>query len=349
MKILIECFHGIGDFVCALPMIKALRDRYSDAKITVLVKININAQLLSLSKIHVDQVIVWDVYKSGLKRNFKLVSSLRKEHYDYFVSSFQTPVKKAKFLAFLIKANQNLGCQFNKKINLNKLAKNTHFVDGNLMGISELSGIDTIDPIPHLFPDPNVISKIECLLDKLISHKVIGLCIGEGNFFLKNKITRTGKFFAKGWGIENFNSLIKLLLKNNHAVVLLGGQLEKSLLSELDQNVLKHQNVLNLVGNVDISSSVAACSLCDIVVGVDTGMMHIAAAVGTITLSIFGPTSPLCCGSRSPKSEFSMGNEFCRFAPCYGSKKFWECHDRRCLNYQTVESVYAKVVSLLRF
>ena len=65
MKILIECFHGIGDFVCALPMIKSLRDRYSEAKFTVLVKFDINAQLLSLSKIHVDQVIVWDVYKIG--------------------------------------------------------------------------------------------------------------------------------------------------------------------------------------------------------------------------------------------------------------------------------------------
>lgn len=347
MKILIECFHGIGDFVCALPMIKSLRDRYSEAKFTVLVKFDINAQLLSLSKIHVDQVIVWDVYKSGLKRNFKLVYSLRKEHYDFFVSSFQTPIKKAKLLAFLIKANKNLGCQFKNDIILNKLSKSTHFVDGNLLGISEICNNKLIDTVPHLYPNLELQLKVKSQLEKFNSKQIIGLCIGEGNYFLKNRLTRSGKFFAKGWGIDKFNCLIKQLLENKYGVILIGGKQEIPLLNGIDKCFLSNKNLLNCVGKVDISTSVAISSLCDLVVGVDTGMIHIAAAVGSKTLSIFGPTSSFCCGAKSLNSHFSDGKSFCTYAPCFGTKHFSLCNDRKCLKYQSVDLIYNRIELLL--
>ena len=49
---------------------------------------------------------------------------------------------------------------------------------------------------------------------------------------------------------------------------------------------------MKLVGKVDLPAAAACLARCDLYVGNDSGLMHMAAAVGVPTLGLFGPSIP---------------------------------------------------------
>lgn len=79
MKIIVELLHGLGDTVCALPMLKVLRDNYPQASITVLVKGMENAEIIRASIIRIDEFIILNIYKNNLFKNLATILELRKK------------------------------------------------------------------------------------------------------------------------------------------------------------------------------------------------------------------------------------------------------------------------------
>ena len=77
----------------------------------------------------------------------------------------------------------------------------------------------------------------------------------------------------------------------------------------------------------------------------DTGMQHIAAATGTKTLSIHGPTNPLTRGAYSKDAEFIESKCDCKY--CYGTKKNLYCDNRKCLNMIKVDDVVEQVIKII--
>lgn len=86
----------------------------------------------------------------------------------------------------------------------------------------------------------------------------------------------------------------------------------------------------DLTGTVpldDLPALFAACAAC---ISVDTGPGHIAAAVGTPLLTIFGPTDPRRFRPRGPgANELLLGSAPCQF--CHGSRQFQICKANVCL------------------
>jgi ADP-heptose:LPS heptosyltransferase len=141
---------------------------------------------------------------------------------------------------------------------------------------------------------------------------------------------------TKGWGIANMSGLCKALLDEKYNVVLIGGKQELPLLEQMPDDVKEKSN--SFVGKASMTESIALAQLCDVVVGVDTGMQHVADAVGTKTVSIFGPTLPRRCGAyHSDNARFVTYNGDCR--GCVGTANYTKCKDRRCLKEITVQQV----------
>ena len=80
-KILVELLHGIGDIVCAVPMLRALRKKFPLARIDVVVKFQTCADVLQCADVKLDNYYVLNVY-SGVGSVYKFVKKCRKTGYD---------------------------------------------------------------------------------------------------------------------------------------------------------------------------------------------------------------------------------------------------------------------------
>jgi heptosyltransferase II len=95
----------------------------------------------------------------------------------------------------------------------------------------------------------------------------------------------------KRWPVEYYAELMRHLINRGFSCVLTGSQAEAGLCRELVEQV----NVamcLNLAGKLDLMGSVAVIERATVYVGTDTGISHLAAAVGTPVVVVFGPTNP---------------------------------------------------------
>lgn len=348
MKILIEALHGLGDTVCMLPAIELVRKTYPEAFITVLVKFSAAADIINRSEIPVNQIICLDIYKN-FKRSFQAIRQLRGMHFDYGISSAVTPVRKAKIFMKMIAPKKHVGLQ-TQGVFFDTLNEKYHFVEANLMAVSAICPLPDHKVFPKLYPDEDSLSSIKNKIgESNLKRPVVGICIGDADYSLKNRFLRTGKVYTRSWGIANMALLINRLrntsANNPFTIVLIGGRSENRLLPYLRDHHALGKNICNLVGQTSIKESIALAYLCDVVVGVDTGMQHIASAVGTKTVSIFGPTNPTTHGAYAKNAIFIVHKKACPYQFCYGSKRYVCCpNGRECLHQISVGEVYRNII-----
>lgn len=347
MKILIESLHGLGDIVCMLPTIELIRKIYPEAYITVLVKFAAAADIIERSETPVNQIICLDVYKN-LKRSFQVIRQLHSMHFDYGISAAVTPVRKANIFMKMIAPKKHIGLQ-TQGVFFDSLKDKYHFVDANLQGISAICPLPKQKIYPKLYPDRESLFAVKAKIGKdNLKHPIIGICIGDADYSLKNRFLRTGKVYTRSWGIANMSNLIKQLqshMNDPFTIVLIGGKAETGLLPYLREHQALGSGICNLVGQTSIKESIALASLCNVVVGVDTGMQHIASAVGTKTISIFGPTNPATHGAYNKNAVFVVKRDACPYQFCYGSKRYVQCPNRRvCLSRISADEIYRNII-----
>jgi heptosyltransferase-2 len=97
----------------------------------------------------------------------------------------------------------------------------------------------------------------------------------------------------RAWEPDAYVELIQQLLQEPHRrIVLIGGPDEKVLADRLMSQLQAHQErIENHCGKHDILGTAQLLAQCNLVIGGDTGPMHVAAAVGVPLVGIYGPTS----------------------------------------------------------
>jgi lipopolysaccharide heptosyltransferase II len=97
---------------------------------------------------------------------------------------------------------------------------------------------------------------------------------------------------SKDWTAKGYLELVaRLLARENHDVVLVGDRSQTAAAEEI-ANALKSNHLLNLAGQTSLLELAATLKLAAACVGPDSGPGHIAAAVGTPYVALFGPTDP---------------------------------------------------------
>ncbi len=94
----------------------------------------------------------------------------------------------------------------------------------------------------------------------------------------------------KTWPTSHFRSVLQALSKDIDAIVLLGGENDRGACAELASATALP--VLDLSGGTRLLQAAAVIELARLFIGNDSGLGHIAAAVGTPTLTLFGPGDP---------------------------------------------------------
>lgn len=141
---------------------------------------------------------------------------------------------------------------------------------------------------------------------------------------------------AKAWPPDRFRELIGTWAADHArgAVLLLGAPAERERIAVVAAGL--PENVRNLAGLLSLRQSIAVLSRCRLFVGNDSGMMHIAAALGLPLVAVFGPTEP---GRTAPlASRFRLLHHGADCAPC----QHRQCpSDHRCMTSVGVAEVLA--------
>lgn len=116
----------------------------------------------------------------------------------------------------------------------------------------------------------------------------------------------TANWGGKIWPGERFAELALRLTAADGVlpdarIAVFGGPGEEALAAPL-LNALPAERTIDLVGRIDLQTIGAALQRCDFYIGNDSGLMHLAAASGTVTLGLFGPSNEKIYGPWGEKN-----------------------------------------------
>ena len=141
---------------------------------------------------------------------------------------------------------------------------------------------------------------------------------------------------AKQWLPERFAELAdQIINQRGWSVLMVGSKADRSACEEISRRLPKTgtriNRLIDFCGKSDLAALAGVLSQASAVVSNDSGAMHLAGAVGTKVIAIFGPTndartSPLSAGAEAPAPVVITHDVFCR--PCM----LRECPiDHRCM------------------
>ncbi|HEV8255117.1 MAG TPA: glycosyltransferase family 9 protein [Vicinamibacteria bacterium] len=155
----------------------------------------------------------------------------------------------------------------------------------------------------------------------------------------------------KQWPLERWAAVGARLQEDFGASVVLTGSEADRPLSERLRRALRH--AVDLAGRLSMRQTMAVIAELDLFLSPDTGPMHLACAVGTPSVSVFGPSDPAryFSGGHDPARHVAVRRElWC--APCNLIRRPpEECAEGEapeCLRLVTVEEVHAHAARLLR-
>ncbi len=147
---------------------------------------------------------------------------------------------------------------------------------------------------------------------------------------------------SRRWPSENFAALAGLLLAANYRVLLLGRGSDAVLAARVKE---AQPAVVDLIDRTSLLEAAAILKHSRLVVCNDSGLMHLAAAVGARVVSIFGPTHP---GEKKPLNEGSIAvwkGEEMACSPCYHDGVFPKCDHVDCLRRITPQEIFQLIIS----
>jgi heptosyltransferase-1 len=338
LNILIVKLSAIGDVVHTLPSLGALRRHFPDAHITWIIE-EASADLIE-NHPYIDRVIIsrrkqWiknlkNMKNLGptLKEIRQFIGTLRDRPYDIaidfhglFKSSVVVAISGAKRKIGYRSMQELSGLFVHEKI-YEDMEK--HAVD-RYLDLTRYLGADVGKP-EFLIPlgEENR-RRVETLLKE---HKIDE----ERPFVAVNPVAF---WKTKLWEENKFAELCdRIAGEMNTKVVFTGGGNEDVV--ERIQYMMNFYSA-NLVGKTSLRDLAYLYGLASMVVTTDSGPMHIAAAVGTPTVALFGPTDPLRTGPYGEGHRVIRKGLHC--SPCF--KK--ECNTVRCMKEITVDEVFDAV------
>jgi lipopolysaccharide heptosyltransferase II len=331
-NILVIRLDRIGDVVLSLPAIHALRERFPNASISLMVRPGITE--LVEGHPDIDEVIPYFYEKKGRHRfflgYFRLMREIRKRGFDSAL--ILHPSVRSHLLPFLAGIPERIGFDsqlpflLTKKVpdlrNEGKKHESEYTLD-----VVNGRNAEAIHELP-----PRVGPCLPVYEDEVPQ-------IPEGRFIA---IHPGASCPSKRWPIERFAELGKKILPRR--MVIVGGVDEKK-----EGEFLKKElgaGVLDLTGQLNLKALAALLKKADVLVSNDSGPVHIAAAVGTRTLTIFGRNQAglsaarwRALGEGHPMIQKDVGCVVCLAHRC--------TIDFECLRAVQVEEVFCALKEML--
>jgi ADP-heptose:LPS heptosyltransferase len=330
-SILIILMGSLGDVARGLCLVSHIKAHRPESRITWLVEPKC-ADLVGLHP-QIDHVIEFK-RKRPVAALRDLYQNLQKEHFDITLDLQR--ILKSGFFSLLSRAKRRIGFHRKNAKELNWLFNNESIPDcdenlpklGHYLKFTEHLGL----------PEPN---RLDFGLKSLDVNKLIPPAVAAiQNSFIA--VVMGSSWESKDWNFEGYGQLVQHVIKNlKRHVVLLGGG-DQWAVAEKQLQKANSPNIINLTGNSLIEMT-AVLKAAAAAVGPDSGPGHLAAAVGTPYVTLFGPTPasrhvPYGCEHLIVQSGLDC-------APCYQR----QCPDRnnQCMQNIELDEVVEKITVAL--
>jgi ADP-heptose:LPS heptosyltransferase len=328
-RILIIHQGALGDFILSLPAIRAFRHHYPGASIEIwgypeilhLVKRSVYADTIySIDRVRIAPLFTPDIpVPAGVIErlsSFDLMCVFGGEKQTTFVRNLKRIGVKKVYRIDPFPPN----------------GSHTHVIDHQASQLLSL-GVKVPLSTPRLFPPEEAARRIASFLEqRKLDRKalVVALHPGSGSR-------------AKVWPPGNLAQLSTYLLDNDrvHLIIPIGPADKEH--AEGYCALIPSDRIIP-VTNLPLTELAALLKRCTVYVGNDSGVTHMAAAVGTPVVALFGPTDPQVWGPRGKRVHNVYRGVAC--SPC-SREEMNGCLHKKCLESITAEDVYLTVRKII--
>ncbi len=330
MKILVRATNWIGDAIMSIPALRAIRQRWPEAEITILARPWVAAMYSGQD--FADRVVALTARSGNPIAIEQATESLRAEKFDCAV--LLQNAFSAAWLAWRAKIPQRIGYARNgRSILLTKAiavpkrgeisAHETYYYLALLQRAGWLESIPKVEQI-------SLRLGVEASQAAETRLRDAGLLAGK-----KRVAVAPGAAYgsAKCWPAERFAAVADGLVDDFGAdVVFFGSNSEIEICRQITKS-MRHR-AMSLAGQTSAGELPALFSRCDLLVGNDSGAMHVAAAVGVPVVAVFGSTDPEGTAPMTAHRAIIQHKVAC--SPCF----LRECPiDHRCMERVPVKDV----------
>jgi len=288
-KILISRTDGIGDAMLTFPMAGYLKEQFPGVEIFFLGR-NYTRPMVECCS-NIDHFLSWDVL--GAKDFDEQVEDIRDLELDAVIHVFPNKEVAKAMKAANVPVRIGTSHRIFHLLTCNKLV---HFSRKNSPLHESQLNFQLLKPlIPQLsfnldrmhelsgFHAPAKHPEVDLLIDKR-----------KKNIILHPK----SKGSAREWGMENFAELISLLPSETYHIILTGTEEEGKMFRSALVQPFPH--VCDASGRVSLIQLVSLIAHADAMVACSTGPLHVASALGILTVGIYPPIRPMHPGRWAP-------------------------------------------------
>lgn len=342
-KILVIRFSSLGDIILATGLFRELKKKFPDAEVDFLSSTTFGS--ICANNPHINHLMLLD-RSAGKPELNKLVKSCQSNKYDLILDAHRSLrsrlfilkyfkgipwFRKTKVLKIDKRSWQrNLLLKFKINVLKNHISQREAFLN-MLSGEGDSTELDnSTELFSGKVEQENVATIIEehQLLEKLV------IAVGP-----------SASSAGKCWPKEYFLELIQTLQKKGYTVVILGGKSDEEptwLCEKLDQKPI------NLAGKLSFLESAEFLRYAKLAVSNDSAIVHLAEAVKTPAVSIFGPTvKEFGFGPYRENSQLIDLDLPCRPCSRNGKGKCKNPIERQCMKEITADYVLSAVENIL--
>ena len=329
-KFLVVNMNYMGDALLTTPAIAALRQAFPDAQIDTVVGAGTAAEVLQgnpdLNK------IIARTARGGVGRLMQIFRLLREGRYTDAI--ILPPLPGYAFAAWLARTPRRVGLGgrgMNHFLTELRRTRAVHMADAMR---------DTMPLPPSAKRPPPLVVAVDQASEDAANRLLLEHGIAPGRPLLAVNVGATRP--QKRWFAESFAQTLDGL--SDIPVVLVGAGAEDTAMAADILRRTHSAKPINLVGQTQVKTLAAVLKRCDLLISADSGPMHLATAVGTPCVALFGSTDPSVTGPFDALSKAIYKDLSC--APCGNHPT---CNGRYdCLREITPEEVVLATRRLLR-
>lgn len=362
-NLLVRGVNWVGDAVMTLPALRALRSNFKEANISLLVKPWVSP--IFENNPDIDEIILYENGYKGIIGKIKLSRLIKKKNFCgaiLFQNAFD-----AALISFLARIKERAGYRrdgrgilLTETINVPSSEKKEHQIYYYLRLLRAL-GIEApySDPCIYLKIDERLNARdiLKCMKRPLLGINP-GATYGSAKRWFPDRFAEIANWFIKdtGGSVVIFGAPsevfiaqeIEYFMKKQVADAHFLSQHLKWKKNEIDSYPqISQDSFQNMAGRTSLRELIALISECDVFVTNDSGPMHIAYALKTPLVALFGSTDPMLTGpppvfKRNISLTISPDVEC---SPCF--ERTCRNNDMRCMYSITTDDVYFGIKKVL--